>query len=169
MVAEFLFDYANYLLHGQSRQYKSFSEYGDRYRRDEEAKRRREQQERRAKQQKEWEERFRMWYEYQNSQRGNHGQGSYGWHGQNSNYGHEHPHFADPSIEFKKKFKESCDLLGVGYHSDKYQIKLAYRKKAKEYHPDVNKSPGATKMFQGINNAYEFLSDEHIQRYRTMS
>ena len=169
MVSEFLFDLANYLVHGQGRQYTSFSEYGDRYRRDEDARRRREQEERRSKQQKEWEERFRMWYEYQNSQKRNNGQGSYDWHGQNSNYGHQHPPYADPRIEFKKKYKESCDLLGIGYDSDKYQVKLAYRKKAKEYHPDINKSPEATKMFQRLNNAYEFLSDEHIQRYRTMT
>ncbi len=165
MITEFLFDHANYLMHGQNKKYQSFSEYGDRYKRAEEAKRRKAQEERRAKQQREWEERFRAWGEYQNSQRGR-TQGHYNWHGQR-NYNNQHV-YVDPSIEFKKKFEDSCDRLGVGYNADKYQIKLAYRKKAKEYHPDINKSPGATKTFQQISNAYEFLSDEHIQRYNSM-
>ena len=50
-----------------------------------------------------------------------------------------------------------------------YEIKLAYRKKAKKYHPDLNKSPDATEMFQRINEAYEFLSDENIERYKNIS
>lgn len=75
----------------------------------------------------------------------------------------------NPTTEFKSKYQKSCDLLGVGYDADKYQIKLAYRKKAKKYHPDLNKSPDATQMFQQINNAYEFLSDGNIDRYKNMS
>ncbi len=167
MIAEFLFDHANYLIHGKNKRFNSFSEYGDRYKRAEEAKRREEQQQRQFHQQKEWEERFRKWHEYQSSQRENSGQGSYGWHGQNNGYGDQHP-YENPAIEFKNKFEESCDLLGIGYDTDKYQMKLAYRKKAKEYHPDINKSPGAKKLFQQMNNAYEFLSDDNIGRYKNM-
>ncbi|NLJ79305.1 MAG: DnaJ domain-containing protein, partial [Tissierellia bacterium] len=144
-ITEYLFDRANYLIDGASYQFQSFSEYGDRYRKMEEEKWRAEQERRRAQQQREWEERFRQWYEYQNSQRrsgGYGGQGGYYWQGQNAGYGGQQG-YADPTSEFKQKYKRSCDLLGVGYDADKYEIKLAYRQKAKKYHPDLNKSPDA--------------------------
>ena len=169
-ITEYLFDRASYLIDGISYQFQSFNEYGDKYRRMEEEKWREEQERRRAQQQREWEERFRQWYEYQNSQRrtGGYGrQGGYYWHGQNAGYGGQQT-YADPTIEFKEKYERSCDLLGVGYNADKYEIKLAYRKKAKKYHPDLNKSPDATKKFQEINEAYEFLSDGNIERYQSM-
>lgn len=169
-ITEYLFDRASYLIDGVSYQFQSFDEYGDKYKRMEEEKRRKEQERRRAQQQREWEERFRQWYEYQNSQRGSGGyggQGGYNWYGQNTGYGNQQT-YTNPTTEFKRKYEESCDLLGVGYDADKYQIKLAYRKKAKEYHPDLNKSPDATKIFQQINEAYEFLSDGNIERYQNM-
>ena len=40
---------------------------------------------------------------------------------------------------------------------------------AKKYHPDINKEPGSKEMFQKVNNAYEFLSDDNIERYRKMN
>ena len=165
IITEFLFDRANYLINGTSYQFKSFDEYKNKYKRMEEDRRRKEQQRRQAEQQKEWEERFRQWNQYQNSQRRSSG---YGWYNQNNGYGNGQTHM-DPTGEFKKKYEKSCDLLGVGYDADKYQIKLAYRKKAKQYHPDLNKSPDATKMFQKINSAYEFLGDENIARYKSIS
>ena len=127
----------------------------------EDEKRKKERQQRQAEQQREWEEKFRQWYEYQNQQRG------YGGYGQYTEYNNEQA-YVNPTTEFKKKYEESCDLLGVGYNADKYEIKLAYRKRAKQYHPDLNKSPDATIMFQQINNAYEFLSDDNIDRYNNM-
>lgn len=167
MITEFLFDHADNFIKGKKAQFNSFNEYGNKYKRMEEEKRRREQQRRQAEQQREWEERFRQWNEYQNSQRGSSygGYGSYGGNYQNTGYGNT---YVNPNIEFKSKYEKSCDLLGVPYDSDKYQIKLAYRKKAKEYHPDLNKSPDATTMFQQINNAYEFLSDNNIERYKNI-
>lgn len=163
IITEFLFDRANYLIDGISYQFKSFGEYKSKYKDMEDDRKRREQQRRQANQQKEWEERFRQWNEYQNSQRRN----SEGY-GQNTGYGNGHT-YVNPTNEFKSKYKKSCDLLGVGYDADKYEIKLAYRKKAKEYHPDLNKSPNATEMFQRINNAYEFLNDDNIERYKNMN
>lgn len=171
IITEFLFDRANYLINGTSYQFETFGEYKNKYKRMEEDRRRKEQQRRQAEQQRMWEERFRQWYEYQNSQRrssGYGGQGNYEWYNQNTGYGNEHI-YMDPTNEFKNKYEKSCDLLGVGYDADKYEIKLAYRKKAKEYHPDLNKSPNATKMFQEINNAYEFLGDDNIERYKNIS
>lgn len=163
---EFLFDRANHLMYGTKTKYETFSEYGYRYKREQEAKRRKEQQERQYQQQKEWEEKFKQWQSYQSSQRTYYGQGNYGGYRQNTGYGSQS--YVNPSIEFKKKYEESCNILEVPYEADKYQIKLAYRKKAKEYHPDINKAPDATKMFQKVNDAYEFLSESNIERYRKL-
>lgn len=168
MITEYLFDRANYLIEGKGKAFESFDEYGAKYKRMEEEKRREEWRKRQEEQQKEWEERFRQWYEYQNSQRG----GGFGgqntwWYGQNAGYGNGQS-YANPAIDFKNKYEKSCDLLGVEYTADKYEIKLAYRKKAKEFHPDLNKAANATQMFQKISDAHEFLSDANIERYKNL-
>ncbi|XP_019059412.1 PREDICTED: LOW QUALITY PROTEIN: chaperone protein dnaJ A6, chloroplastic-like [Tarenaya hassleriana] len=51
-------------------------------------------------------------------------------------------------------------VLGVSKNSTKSEIKSAYRKLARNYHPDVNKDPGAEQKFKDISNAYEVLSDD---------
>ncbi|ESW35653.1 hypothetical protein PHAVU_001G252900 [Phaseolus vulgaris] len=51
-------------------------------------------------------------------------------------------------------------VLGVSKNSSKSEIKSAYRKLARSYHPDVNKEPDAEKKFKEISNAYEVLSDD---------
>lgn len=53
------------------------------------------------------------------------------------------------------------DLLGVSRDADKQTIKQAYRAKARKFHPDVNKEPGAEDTFKKIGEAYEVLSDEN--------
>ncbi|KAF9608285.1 hypothetical protein IFM89_008570 [Coptis chinensis] len=50
--------------------------------------------------------------------------------------------------------------LGVSKSASKSEIKSAYRKLARSYHPDVNKEPGAEQKFKDISNAYEVLSDD---------
>ncbi|KAG0470356.1 hypothetical protein HPP92_017056 [Vanilla planifolia] len=50
--------------------------------------------------------------------------------------------------------------LGVSRSASTKEIKSAYRRLARQYHPDVNKQPGATEKFKEISNAYEVLSDE---------
>lgn len=50
-------------------------------------------------------------------------------------------------------------LLGVARDADKDEIKRAYRRLARKYHPDVNKEPGAEDKFKEINRAYEVLSE----------
>ena len=52
------------------------------------------------------------------------------------------------------------ETLGIAKGASNDEIKKAYRKLAKEYHPDINKSPEAEEKFKEINAAYEILSDE---------
>lgn len=170
-MTEYLFDYADNLIHNRKAQFDSFGEYGRKYKRMEEERLRREQQRRQEAQQREWEERFRRWAEDQNSRRGTYGDfGGFGGFGQGAGsqqgYGHGGQTYTNPNVAFKNEYEKSCDILGIPYNSDKYEVKLAFRKKAKQYHPDVNKAADATKRFQEINAAYEFLSDANIDRYK---
>jgi molecular chaperone DnaJ len=51
------------------------------------------------------------------------------------------------------------DLLGVSRDADADSLKRAYRRLARQYHPDINKEPGAEDRFKEIGRAYEVLSD----------
>ncbi|SFB70484.1 molecular chaperone DnaJ [Nocardioides terrae] len=51
------------------------------------------------------------------------------------------------------------ELLGVDRDADDATIKKAYRKLAREYHPDVNPDPVAQERFKEVSHAYEILSD----------
>jgi molecular chaperone DnaJ len=55
------------------------------------------------------------------------------------------------------------DLLGVSRNATKEEIKTAFRKLARKYHPDVNKDPGAEEKFKEYNKAYEVLSDPEMK------
>jgi molecular chaperone DnaJ len=62
--------------------------------------------------------------------------------------------------------RDYYDILGVNRAADKEEIKRAYRRLARKYHPDVNKEPGAEERFKEINRAYEVLSEpETRSRY----
>jgi molecular chaperone DnaJ len=50
-------------------------------------------------------------------------------------------------------------ILGVSRDADKDELKRAYRRLARKYHPDVNKESGAEEKFKEINRAYEVLSE----------
>ncbi|MBE0490921.1 MAG: DnaJ domain-containing protein [Sulfurospirillum sp.] len=52
------------------------------------------------------------------------------------------------------------DTLGVSQSATPDEIKKAYRRLARKYHPDINKESGAEEKFKEINAAYEILSDE---------
>lgn len=51
------------------------------------------------------------------------------------------------------------ELLGVSRDVDADSLKKAYRRLARQYHPDVNKDPAAEDRFKEIGRAYEVLSD----------
>jgi len=56
-------------------------------------------------------------------------------------------------------FKDYYELLGVSEDSDSKDIKTAYRKLARKYHPDMNPDPGAEDKFKEVAEAYEVLKD----------
>ena len=54
---------------------------------------------------------------------------------------------------------EYYDRLGLSKDASQDEIKRAYRKLSKKYHPDINKEPGAEEKYKEILEAYETLSD----------
>ena len=52
------------------------------------------------------------------------------------------------------------ELLEVSKTATKEEIKAAFRKKARKYHPDINKAPDAEEKFKAIGKAYETLMDD---------
>ena len=55
--------------------------------------------------------------------------------------------------------RDPYDVLGVSKDASADEIKKAYRKLSKKYHPDLNHEPGAEAKFKEVNEAYEILSD----------
>ncbi len=56
--------------------------------------------------------------------------------------------------------KDCYEVLGVARNASQSDIKQAYRKLARQYHPDVNRDePDAAEKFKEVNTAYEVLSD----------
>ena len=62
------------------------------------------------------------------------------------------------------KYKDYYEILGISRDANQQTIKSAYRKLARKYHPDVNKSPDAQAKFKDINEAYEVLGDENKRK-----
>ena len=58
------------------------------------------------------------------------------------------------------QFKDYYETLGIEPGAGEAEIKTAYRRLARKFHPDVSKEKGAEERFKGINEAYEVLRDK---------
>lgn len=56
--------------------------------------------------------------------------------------------------------RDYYEVLGVDKKATASELKKAYRKLVKKYHPDVNKEPDAEEKFKEVQEAYEILSDD---------
>ncbi|WP_310417425.1 molecular chaperone DnaJ [Chamaesiphon sp. OTE_8_metabat_110] len=64
--------------------------------------------------------------------------------------------------------RDYYEILGTSRDADQEEIKRAYRRLARKYHPDVNKEPGAEDTFKEINRANEVLSEPELRaRYES--
>lgn len=62
------------------------------------------------------------------------------------------------------------ETLGVSVNSTTAEIKSAYRKLARKYHPDINKAADAMNKFKNITKAYETLSNQKLrEQYNTLN
>ena len=68
--------------------------------------------------------------------------------------------FVGAKVEFKDYYK----VLGVEPDASDADIKAAYRKLARKYHPDRSKEPNAEEQFKAINEANEALKDPEKRR-----
>ncbi len=67
------------------------------------------------------------------------------------------------------EYKDYYEILGVKREATDAEIKSAYRKLARKFHPDVNKTKEAEGKFKDINEAYEVLGDKQKrQRYDSL-
>jgi curved DNA-binding protein len=60
--------------------------------------------------------------------------------------------------------RDFYESLGVSRSASQDEIQRAYRKLARQYHPDVNKDPGAEERFKEISEAYDVLSDPELRK-----
>ncbi len=67
------------------------------------------------------------------------------------------------------EYKDYYEILGLKRDATEAEIKSAYRKLARKFHPDVNKTKEAESKFKDINEAYEVLGDKQKrQRYDSL-
>jgi molecular chaperone DnaJ len=59
--------------------------------------------------------------------------------------------------------RDYYEVLGVSRSASKDELKKAYRRLARQYHPDVSKDEDAADRFKEVNEAYEVLSDERMR------
>lgn len=61
-------------------------------------------------------------------------------------------------------YKDYYKVMGVEKNADEKVIKLAYRRLARKYHPDISKEPNAEEKFKELGEAYEVLKDPEKRR-----
>ena len=64
----------------------------------------------------------------------------------------------------KMEFKDYYEILGVEASAGEAELKTAYRRLARKFHPDVSKEKGAEERFKSINEAYEVLRDKEKRK-----
>lgn len=160
-----MYDRADSMITGTKVGYDSISDYSNKYKYEKEQAERRAREEEARRQQEEMNRKFEEFvrgfgYSNQRTYSGGYQGGSYDQGNFGGNYSGVN------NIGFKEKYEKSCKVLGLNYDTDIYEVKLNYRKLAKKYHPDINKDPNATDMFTKVNDAYEFLTEENIRKYK---
>src|ERR1700716_4534989 len=60
--------------------------------------------------------------------------------------------------------RDYYDALAVSRTASTEELQRAYRKLARQYHPDVNRDPGAEERFKEVSEAYSVLSDPDTRR-----
>lgn len=155
MVTEYFYERADYYLLGKEVTYETMGDYGSRYKRRMEAERRRKERAQAAFEEELFRRQFEAFFNQQQNYGGYDG-GAYS--GAQSGY----------DGGFKEKYEAAIRRLGLHVDADKYEIRLAYKRLAKKYHPDLNPEEDTTKVFQEINAAHDFLTDDAVARYKRM-
>src|SRR4051812_37057828 len=59
--------------------------------------------------------------------------------------------------------RDYYEVLGVPRNADADELQQAYRKLARDNHPDINRDPAAEERFKEVNEAYHVLSDPQLR------
>lgn len=68
------------------------------------------------------------------------------------------------SLYYQRTINDLCATLGVSWNADARELKSAFRKLAKVYHPDANPGVDTTEKFKEINEAYQVLTDPQAKK-----
>src|SRR5690606_13217762 len=69
------------------------------------------------------------------------------------------PNVAEKRVRTQVEYKDYYKIMGVSRDASQEDIKRAYRRLARKYHPDVSKEADAEERFKQVGEAYEVLGD----------